>query len=69
MQNYNFLQKNLHRLVLGNSLIKKTLFEIEKSLFYKKQFETKNQQHVFVPLSYAYTPLGVYCFPNFPTLI
>ncbi len=48
MQNYNFLQKNLHRLVLGNSLIKKTLFDIEKSLFYKKQFETKNQQHVFV---------------------
>ena len=48
MQNYNFLQKNLHRLVLGNSLIKKTLFEIEKSLFYKKQVGTKDQQHIFV---------------------
>ena len=36
MNNYNFLQKQLHLITLGNRLIKKSLFEIEKNIFLKK---------------------------------
>ena len=48
MQNYSFLQKQLHKLVLGNQFIKKSLFDIEKLLFYKKKTNIRNQQHVFI---------------------
>ena len=48
MQNYNFLQKQIHRLVLGNQFLKKSLFDIEKSLFYKKQQNSRDQQHIFI---------------------
>ena len=48
MQNYNFLQKQLHRLILGKQFLKKTLFDIEKSLFYKKLQNVKEQQHIFI---------------------
>ena len=31
MNNYNFLQKKLHKLVLGFNFVKNSLFEIEKT--------------------------------------
>ena len=48
MQNYNFLQKQLHRLVLGKQFLKKNLFDIEKLLFYKKLQNVKELQHIFI---------------------
>lgn len=48
MQNYSFLQKQLHHLVLGNKLIKKSLFEIEKIFFVKQLADIRNQHHVFI---------------------
>ena len=48
MQNYSFMQKQLHRLVLGSQLIKRSLFDIETSLFYKNDIGINDQQHVFI---------------------
>ncbi len=48
MQNYNYLQKFLHGLCLGNNLIKKSLFEVEKLLYYKKNDLIKHSNHVFI---------------------
>jgi hypothetical protein len=45
--NYNFFQKTLHNLCLGNRSIKKSLFEIEKLLFHKS-IEIKNENHIFI---------------------
>ena len=36
MENYNFYQRFLHDFILGNSFIKKSLFEIEKLIYLKK---------------------------------
>ena len=47
MQNYSFFQRVLHDITLGNKLIKKSLYEIEKILFLKK-FEIQNEKHVFI---------------------
>ena len=47
MINYNFLQRKLHYLALGNNIIKKGLYEIEKMLFLKK-LDISNNEHIFV---------------------
>ena len=47
MNNYNFLQKQLHLITLGNRLIKKSLFEIEKNIFLKKD-NLNNSEHIFI---------------------
>ena len=46
MQNYNFIQKLLHNLVLSNKLVNKSLFELEKFLYLKNNNIDKNS-HVF----------------------
>jgi hypothetical protein len=48
MHSYSFLQQIIHHLVLGNKLIKKSLFEIEKILFDNRLPNIENGQHVFV---------------------
>ena len=47
MQNYNFIQKLLHDLVLSNKLVNKSLFELEKLLYLKNNNIDKNA-HVFI---------------------
>ena len=47
MQNYNFIQKLLHDIVLGNKFINKSLFEFEK-FFYLKNSDIKNHLHIFI---------------------
>ena len=47
MQNYNFFQKLLHDLTLGNNFVKKSFYEIEKIFFLKKIY-IKNEKHVFI---------------------
>ena len=47
MDNYSFLQKTLHKISLGNKLIKKSLFEIEKNFFLKKENFIYNN-HIFI---------------------
>ena len=49
MQNYNFVQKTLHDLLLSNNFIKKSLYEIEKIFFLKKQKnQIQNEKHIFI---------------------
>ena len=47
MQNYSFFQRVLHDITLGNKLIKKSLYEIEK-IIYLKKIEIQNQKHIFI---------------------
>ena len=47
MQNYNFTQKFLHDLVFKYTFINKSLFEIEK-FFYLKKDNLGNNSHVFI---------------------
>ncbi len=47
MINYNFLTKFIHDFILGNKLIKKSLFEIEK-IIYLKKVNFKLNKHVFI---------------------
>ena len=47
MQNYNFIQKLLHDIVLSNKFINKSLFEIEKLIKLKKNNIDKNS-HIFI---------------------
>ena len=47
MNKYTFLQKKLHKLCLKNNIIKKSLFEIEKILFFKKDILNK-ESHIFI---------------------
>ena len=47
MQNYNYLQKILHDLVLNNKFINKSLYELEKIFFLKKK-NFSNQSHIFI---------------------
>ena len=47
MQNYSFIQKFFHDLVLGKKFINKSLFEIEK-IIYLKNKDLTNQSHIFI---------------------
>ena len=47
MQNYSGIQKFLHDFVLSKKFINKSLFELEK-IIYLKNFDIKNQSHIFV---------------------
>ena len=47
MNNYSFIQKFLHDIVLKNKFVNKSLFEIEKLIFLKNK-EIKNQKHIFI---------------------
>ena len=38
MKNYNKIQQILHDIVLKNSFINKSLFEVEKIIFSKKKY-------------------------------
>ena len=46
MNNYNFIERKLHDLILGNNLINKSLFELEKLLF--KFEDLTNEYHIFI---------------------
>tara|TARA_Y100000816_G_scaffold122065_1_gene85776 strand:+ start:12288 stop:13265 length:978 start_codon:yes stop_codon:yes gene_type:complete len=48
MQNYSFLQKFLHRIILGNENIGKMLFDIEKYFFYNLENEIRKKKHIFI---------------------
>ena len=50
MQNYNLIQKILHNLCFNFSFINKSLYEIEKLVFLKKNYLTftQNQKHIFI---------------------
>ena len=45
---YNYFEKKLHDICLGNKLIKKSLYEIEILLFLNKQEKINKNQHVFI---------------------
>ena len=47
MQNYNYLQKFLHDIILGKKFIKKSLYELEKLIYLKNKHFT-NDKHVFI---------------------
>lgn len=47
MQNYNFIQKIFHDLVLSNKVINSSLFEIDKMLYLKNEDIQKNL-HIFI---------------------
>ena len=47
MQNYSFIQKLLHDLVLSHKFINKSLFEIEKLIYLKKK-DIINNSHIFI---------------------
>ena len=46
MNNYNFIERKLHDLVLGNKFINKSLFELEKTIFKFK--DLRNEYHIFI---------------------
>ena len=48
MRNHNLAQKYLHHFVLGNNFIKKTLFDIEKMIFIRKNKGNNLQKHIFI---------------------
>jgi hypothetical protein len=47
MINYSFIHQLLHEIFLGNKLIKKSIFELEKILFLKKNY-IKSNKHIFI---------------------
>ena len=47
MINYSFIHQLLHEIFLGNKLIKKSIFELEKIIFLKKN-NIKNNKHLFI---------------------
>ncbi len=47
MQNYNFIQKLLHDLVLSQKFINKSLYELEK-IIYLRNNDIKSQLHIFI---------------------
>ena len=47
MINYSLIHQLLHEIFLGNKLIKKSIFEIEKIIFLKKN-DIKNNKHIFI---------------------
>ena len=49
MQNYSFIQRTLHDLLLSNSFLKKSLYEIEKMIFLKnKSSKLEKEKHIFI---------------------
>ena len=46
MNNYNWLQRNLHRFALSSTIVREAMFEIEKNLFFDDNFN--NYDHVFI---------------------
>jgi len=48
MINYNFIQKILHQFILGNNFTKKSLYELEKIFFLKKEQNVIEKKHVFI---------------------
>lgn len=48
MINYNFLEKFVHDLILGNNFIKSTLYDLEKFFFLEKKNSLSNNSHVFI---------------------
>ena len=48
MQNYNFIQRTLHKIILGNIFVNKSLFEVEKNIFYEKNLDYSLNQHIFI---------------------
>ena len=47
MENYNFIQKILHDLILSNNFMKKTFYELDKFIYLKgKSF--KSEKHIFI---------------------
>ena len=48
MKNYNIIQKSLHKLILGNTFIQKSLYDLEKIIFSKKINDIKYNHHVFI---------------------
>ena len=49
MDNYNFLHKALHDLVLSNNFFKKSIYEVEKIFFLKNNREViENEKHIFI---------------------
>ena len=47
MNNYSALQRFLHRSVLSSQLIREIMFDIEQSIFFKKN-NNFNGNHVFI---------------------
>ena len=45
---YNYFEKKLHDICLGNKLIKKSLYELEILLFLNKQEKINKNPHVFI---------------------
>ncbi len=45
--NYNFLEKYLHYLILNNKFVSELIFDIEKKIFLKKR-DIKNNKHLFI---------------------
>ena len=48
MDKYSFLEKLIHDFCLGNNFVKRSLYEVEKILFYKKDKNFVNKNHVFI---------------------
>ena len=48
MQNYSYLEKKLHDLILNNRFINKSLFEIEKLFFLEKKNKNNESKHIFI---------------------
>jgi len=49
MQNYSFIQRTLHDLLLSNSFLKKSLYEMEKMIFLKnKSSKLEKEKHIFI---------------------
>ena len=48
MKNYNYIQKFLHDLVLGKKFVNKSLYELEKIFYLKKNKHISNQAHIFI---------------------
>ena len=49
MNNYSFLQRQLHSIVLSNNFFKKFSYFLEKSIYEKKiKNYNKNAEHIFI---------------------
>ena len=48
MDKYSFLEKLIHDFCLGSNFVKRSLYEVEKILFYKKEKNFINKNHVFI---------------------
>lgn len=48
MSYYNFFDKILHKIFLGNLFLKKNFYELEKSLYHSKIANLKDHNHIFI---------------------